>query len=99
MTLQVFTANRLIDGVVVYLTEDGHWSPSVFLSSVISNDDGLELMALMAEAGVGQSIILNPYLIEVTRDDGKLRPTSYRERLRAFGPSSHPQFSKLSAAA
>lgn len=99
MTLQVFTANRVIDGVVVYLTEDGRWMECVFLASVIANEDGLALMTAMAAEEEGGATIVEPYLIDVTRELGDVRPVSYRERIRAFGPSTHPEFSKQSAAA
>jgi len=99
MTLQVFTANRLIDGVVVFLKKDGRWSESVFECSVITNDGELALMTRLAEAGMGGSTVVVPYVIDVTHEGGLLRPVSYRERIRAFGPSTHPEFAKQPAAA
>ena len=95
MKSQVFTANRLHDGIVVYMTEDGHWSESVFGATVVTNDEGLAAMTTLAEAGETNSIIVAPYPIDVELEDGQVRPVSYRERLRAFGPSIHPEFAKL----
>ena len=39
-------------------------------------------------------IVVGPYLIEVAAQDGKVVPTRYRERIRAFGPSTHPELAK-----
>lgn len=87
MSLQVVTANRLDDGLVVFLTADGGWSESIDQARVA---DGKEAgNALLAEASVPELdiIIVGPYLIEVEQQDGGLVPTKYREILRTKGPS------------
>ncbi|OSQ44887.1 DUF2849 domain-containing protein [Thalassospira alkalitolerans] len=87
MSLQVVTANRLDDGLVVFLTADGGWSENIDQARVA---DGKEAgNALLAEASVPELdiIIVGPYLIEVEQQDGGLVPTKYREILRTKGPS------------
>jgi hypothetical protein len=42
-------------------------------------------------------VVVEPYAIEVIRDAGDVRPVRYRERIRAFGPSIHPDFAKRPA--
>jgi Protein of unknown function (DUF2849) len=95
--LKVANANRLADGAVVYLADDGEWAERIDRARVA---DGKEAAALLthAERDAALCRVVTPYLIDVTRDpDGALRPATYREHIRAFGPSIHPQFGKLEA--
>ena len=95
MTLQVFTANRVSDGVVGYLDEDDRWTESFGQVSVIADDEKLAEKTAVAEADA-VSVVVDPYAIEVTDEGGEIRPVRYRERIRAFGPPVHPQFAKQS---
>jgi hypothetical protein len=94
---QVYTANRLTDGVVVYLGDDGSWSEKPGPGGVI--DVRREaMMRGLAEAAAEAAVVVDPYLIGVADLDGEIRPLMYRERIRAYGPSSHPEFAKQAAA-
>ncbi len=96
MTLQVFTANRVSDGVVVYLDEDDRWTETLGLVSVIADDETLAAKTVVAEAAAAAAVVVDPYAIEVTDEGGEIRPVRYRERIRAFGPPVHPEFAKPS---
>ncbi|MAZ32455.1 MULTISPECIES: DUF2849 domain-containing protein [Thalassospira] len=87
MSLQVVTANRLDDGLVVFLTADGGWSENIDQSRIADGKEAGD--ALLAEASVPEldTVIVGPYLIEVEQQDGGLVPTKYREVLRTKGPS------------
>ena len=85
MSLQVVTANRLRDGIVVYLAADGGWRERV-ADAALADDQGERLMAL-ASAAVEARLVVDPYLIEVVEDGGLVRPSRYREVIRATGPS------------
>ena len=99
MTLQVFTANRVTDGVVVYLGEDDRWSESLSLVYVIADDKTLAEKTATAEAAAAAALVVDPYAIEVADEGGEIRPVRYRERIRAFGPPVHPEFAKQAAPA
>ena len=94
MSQQVISANRLGDGVVVYLAADNSWSEFI-AGSVIALDeptaDGLLAHAKQAEQ---DRVVIDPYLIDVAEVDGEVRPTKYREFIRATGPSVRPDLSK-----
>ncbi len=94
MTLQVFTANRVTDGVVVYLDEDDRWTESLGQVSIIADDNKLAEKTAAAEAAVAAAVVVDPYAIEVTDEGSEIRPVRYRERIRAFGPPVHPEFAK-----
>ncbi|HIM78316.1 MAG TPA: DUF2849 domain-containing protein, partial [Rhodospirillales bacterium] len=50
-------------------------------------------------AAEAAAIVIDPYLITVTDENGEIRPVSLRERIRAYGPSTHPEFTKQDAIA
>lgn len=87
MFLQVVTANRLGDGLVVFLTAEGGWSENINQSRVADGKEAGD--ALLAEASAPEldTVIVGPYLIEVEQQGGGLVPTKYREVLRTKGPS------------
>lgn len=86
MALQMVTANRLRDGAVVYLEPDGAWSPDVN-RGVTGKEAATEALLVRARDAVAHQIVVDPYLIEVAADAGDVRPLSFRERIRAQGPT------------
>ncbi len=99
--LKVVTANRLADGVVVYLADDGEWTERIDGARVADGKDATAALLADAERDAALCRVVTPYLIDVTREANgalrSLRPVTYREHIRAFGPSIHPQFGKLEA--
>ena len=93
MALQVFTANRLSDGVVVFLSGDERWLEAPDATGLIDTSAMETKMMAVAEAATAANVI-DPYLITVTDENGEIRPVSLRERIRAYGPSTHPEFTK-----
>lgn len=85
MALEIITANRLGDGLVIFLTADG-WSARIGDAVVSESKD--DTAALLARAEADASLVVGPYEITVERQaDGSLRPVKYREALRTRGPS------------
>ena len=84
---QIFTANRLADGLVVYLTETGDWSEDVDQSFVCVNEDDLNAYEQRAVKAAVDREVVEPYPIPVQRTADGVRPVRYREVIRAFGPS------------
>lgn len=86
--LQVATANALRSGSVVFRTADGDWSVDI-ADAVLAESAG-EGDALLAGSArdVAADLIVEPYLVDVDRVDGGLRPLLLRERIRALrGPT------------
>jgi hypothetical protein len=94
MSQQVVCANRLSDGLVVYLTPDGEWSERIARSGVVSDDEAAEKLLATARQSEAGRIVVDPYFIDVTEIDGEIRPVRYREWIRATGPSVRPDLSK-----
>ena len=86
MTGKAVTANRLGDGTVVYLTDDGRWSTRVGDCLVSEAADGERMMDRAAEAEPAQHVV-GAYLIDVEVADGAVHPLTLREAIRAKGPT------------
>ena len=95
--LKVATANRLSDGAVVYLG-DGEWTERIDGARIADGKDAATALMEDAERDVPLCRVVAPYLIDVGYcADNALRPATYREQIRAFGPSIHPQFGRHEA--
>lgn len=90
MTERIVTANLLREGHVVFLRPDGGWSPRPAEAAVATGKDAEAALLTRAETAVADRIVVAPYLIDVVREQGTVRPARYREWLRAQGPSIRP---------
>ncbi|MEW6255627.1 MAG: DUF2849 domain-containing protein [Pseudomonadota bacterium] len=79
------TANRLADGVVVWLTSGRRWSESISDAAVATTSD--EVHALLASAQADELEAVGAYPARVAVEDGKARPANLRERIRVDGPT------------
>jgi hypothetical protein len=79
----VVTANRLIDGIVVYLASDGGWTEEIGCARLAETED--EVKALEAEAAkdIAARKVVAVYPMDVAVRDGTVDPLSVRERIRA----------------
>jgi hypothetical protein len=80
-------ANRLHDGLVVFMAADGSWEESIARGCLV--DDAAESERLLGVALRSEEAceVVDPYLIDVREDNGARTPTSYREQIRATGPT------------
>ena len=84
---QIVTANRLMDGDVVFLTANHRWDQSLNQAAIAASPD--EAAHLLAIAEPQEHAVVGPYLIDVAVDvDGRPLPTHYRERIRVLGPTN-----------
>ena len=93
---QAVTANRLLDGEVVYLAADNSWT-EVFANADIADgaDAGDALLARACPDGYERHV-LEPYLFEALHDDNGFHPASVREIIRAKGPTVRLDLGKQS---
>lgn len=93
MADRIVTANRLDDGLVVYLNGAG-WSERIGDAGVAGDDAAAGRLLARAE-GPGQEVrVVGPYLIEVACEAAVPRPVSHREAIRARGPTVRPDLGK-----
>ncbi len=89
MTLQVLTANRLDTGDVVF------WSGQAWVEQFADAErfDAPEPGdAALATAKAQPTLLVDPYLIDLVADGSA--PVSFRERIRALGPTDHMELGK-----
>jgi hypothetical protein len=85
--LAVLTANRLSDGIVVFL--DGHaaWVEQVEAAAVARSPEAAHALEARAAEDAARNLVVDPYLIEMREVAGRLEPIRTRERVRIGGPS------------
>ena len=83
MSGQMVTANRLTDGMVVYLTGKGDWATQFSAGAVLADQAAAEAAMSDADRAAKQQLVVSHYLIDVLVDDEGVKPTSTRERIRA----------------
>lgn len=87
-TPKVVTANALLEGDVVYLTEDGSWTRSLDEAELIE-DEAIAQLRLI-EAGAQAHRVVGAYLAEARAGSAGPVPGHFREGFRARGPSNRP---------
>jgi hypothetical protein len=89
--MRALTANRLADGEAVFW-KDGRWVERFVDAQLFEGHEEAE--AAEAAAKSQQTVVVDPYLIDLIRADDIWAPLSFRERIRCLGPSNHPQHGK-----
>lgn len=90
--MKVLTANRLVDGEVVFW-RGGHWVERFADAEIFADDDPAGEGAVAV--GIGQpTVVVEPYLIDIAEGPAGVAPVSYRERIRALGPTNTPEHGK-----
>ena len=84
--MKAITANRLIDGEVVFW-KAGQWVERFADADLFEGDDPAG-EAAEAHAKNQPTLVVEPYLIDLMESEGLWAPVSYRERIRALGPSN-----------
>jgi hypothetical protein len=79
----VVTANRLIDGIVVYLAKDGGWTEEIGRARVAETEDQVKALEETAAKDVAARKVVAVYPMDVAVRDGTVDPLSVRERIRA----------------
>jgi hypothetical protein len=84
--LSMVTAQRLVDGRVVYLRDDRAWSQRDAEGWTSADEAAIEAALVFAKTQT--ELVVDPYRIEVEVDGGgAVTHTSARERIRAEGPA------------
>ena len=82
--LQVASANRLADGMVVFLDAAGQWTERLDRADIARSKPAAE--GLLARAQAESFTVVDPFLIAVIEDEeGRIEPLSLREKIRASG--------------
>jgi hypothetical protein len=82
---QIVTANRLTDGAVIFLAEDGTWTTVLSDAAVAGEPSVAQALLAAGERDAAAARVVGPYLVAVDVADGVAVPTALRERIRAGG--------------
>jgi hypothetical protein len=86
MSRRIVTANRLSDGLVIYYTAAGRWSPDIADAAVAADQATAETLLAEAQAGATRHAV-NPYLIPIADETARVWPAQIKEVIRAQGPT------------
>jgi hypothetical protein len=92
--MRALTANRLDDGEVVFWA-CGEWVEHFACAEIFVDDAVAETAETTARTAI--TLAVDPYLIDVQAVDDGYAPVSYRERLRALGPTNKRDHGKQAA--
>ena len=87
-TPKVITANALLSGEAVWLTEDDRWSPDIAEAEFLTSEAHADLRLI--EAQRRQSEVAGVYLAEAKATAKGPAPVHFREAFRTRGPSNYP---------
>ncbi|TCT08199.1 DUF2849 domain-containing protein [Aquabacter spiritensis] len=79
------TANRLSDGVVVWLTPSHGWSTDIADAAIATTSD--VAMTLLSVANGDEIHAVGAYPARVVVVNGRAAPVNLRERIRVGGPT------------
>lgn len=94
---QILTANRLKDGLVVFLGEGDAWTPWMAEAVVARSADHAARLEAKGGEHAKRNQVVAPYLVDVVEDGGRLRAAHIREHLRTLGPSVRTDLGKQAA--
>lgn len=87
MADKVLTANRLGDGIAVWLDANGQWTERLQDAFVARHAEAVEALEGAGRRAFASNIVLDVNVIDVEEKNGQLRPLRLRERIRAEGPT------------
>ncbi len=79
----VITANRLDDGIVVYLGDASEWVSDLASARVAEADSDLKALELIADKAADEQLVVSVYAMDVDISNGSPEPKSVREKIRA----------------
>jgi hypothetical protein len=85
--VQVISANRLTDGIVVYAGHGGAWIERLSEAKVFTSKAEADAGLAAAQKDKSGNLIVEPCLVDITGDERGIRPASLREMIRAHGPT------------
>lgn len=86
-TPKVVTANRLLEGDNVWLTEDDRWSPDMTQAELIEDEAHATIRLLFAQAQ--RNTVVGVYLVDAKAGRNGPEPVHFREAFRTRGPSNY----------
>jgi hypothetical protein len=87
MTSKVLTANRLLDGVSVWLNGQGQWCEQLADAFIARHEEAVSALQDTGKKAVSDNLVVDVAVIDVKETEQGIWPTRLRERIRSHGPS------------
>ena len=87
MADKVLTANRLGDGICVWLDAAGVWTERLQEALVARHAEAVASLEAIGKRDFAENKVVDVNVIDVHEVNGEIRPLRLRERIRAAGPS------------
>lgn len=87
-TPKVVSANALLEGDVVYLSNDQSWTRDLSNAALFTDEADADIHLLQAQAQTG--LVIGAYLADMIPGPRGPEPTHFREAFRRKGPSNYP---------
>lgn len=86
----VLTANRLLDGRTVWWCKDGSWDLHIGRAALLDAEDAEAVLARVAGEAQRDGVVgvYDTAVQAVVPPE----PVTVREKIRAYGPTVHPEF-------
>ena len=91
--IQALTASDLLTGEPVF-RRGSAWEPRLSDAQVFGEAEAALAEAALATARAEATFVVDPYLIDCVMEGAVAVPISYRERVRALGPTIHPEMGR-----
>ncbi|MDP4593860.1 MAG: DUF2849 domain-containing protein [Beijerinckiaceae bacterium] len=83
----IISANRLMDGLIVFRSVDGQWRESAASAEILRDKPSLDAGLAAALADIKACLVLEVAAIEMIEDNGQWRAAHIRDSIRIKGPS------------
>ena len=90
---EVITANRLIDGIVVFQAGEA-WTEDFAQATVHETAEASKAALTRAKEDEARNIVVDIYAVVVELRSGHYAPKALREFIRASGPTTRPDLGK-----
>jgi len=87
MADKVLTANRLVDGIAVWLNASGAWTTSLQEALVARHAEAVAALEEIGKTSYADNKVVDVNVVDVQETNGKIWPLRLRERIRAAGPT------------
>lgn len=87
MTSKVLTANRLIDGISVWMGASGQWVETLDEAFIARHEEAAAALESAGKQAQADNSVVDANVIDVEETATGIRALRLRERIRAEGPS------------
>ena len=87
MADKLLTANRLTDGIAVWLDASGAWNEALQSALVARHTEAVTALEEIGKRDFSANLVVDVNVVDVEEVNGLIRPLRLRERIRAAGPT------------